>query len=257
MGFPEGAAQGTGAPAVRERAAQRAGDRAGRPPARLLVVDDEPTILELLSGSLGFAGFDVVTAGTGTDALRAAAAHRPDLILLDVMLPDGDGFDVVRTLRSSGPWVPVIFLTARTAVQERVTGLTLGGDDYVTKPFSLDEVTARIRAVLRRSGPGRPRSRLVVADLELDEDSHEVRRGDRVVALTPTEFRLLRFLMLNAGRVLSRAQILAHVWDYSVRGDGTVVEPCVSYLRRKVDQTEPKLIHTIRGVGYVLRIPPP
>jgi two-component system, OmpR family, response regulator len=255
MGFPEDAARGAGEPAAPEQAAPRAGDRAGR--TRLLVVDDEPTIVELLAGSLRFAGFDVVTAGSGADALRAAAAWRPDLILLDVMLPDGDGFDVVRTLRSSGPWVPVIFLTARTGVQERVTGLTLGGDDYVTKPFSLDEVLARIRAVLRRSGPGRPRSRLVVADLELDEDSHEVRRGGRPVALTPTEFRLLRFLMLNAGRVLSRAQILAHVWDYSVRGDGSVVEPCVSYLRRKVDQTEPKLIHTIRGVGYVLRIPPP
>ena len=227
--------------------------------ARLLVVEDEPTILELLSGSLRFAGFGVVTASSGAGALRAAAACRPDLILLDVMLPDGDGFEVVRTLRSGGPRVPVIFITARVAVSDRVTGLTIGGDDYVTKPFSLDEVLARIRAVLRRSGPepsGRG-ARLVVADLELDEDSHEVRRAGAVVALTPTEFKLLRFLMINAGRVLSRAQILDHVWDYSFRGDGGVVEPCVSYLRRKVDQGEPKLIHTVRGVGYVLRVPPP
>jgi two-component system OmpR family response regulator len=227
--------------------------------ARLLVVEDEPTILELLSGSLRFAGFDVVTASSGAGALRAAAACRPDLILLDVMLPDGDGFEVVRTLRSGGPRVPVIFITARVAVADRVTGLTIGGDDYVTKPFSLDEVLARIRAVLRRSGPepSGGGARLVVADLELDEDSHEVRRAGAVVALTPTEFKLLRFLMINAGRVLSRAQILDHVWDYSFRGDGGVVEPCVSYLRRKVDQAEPKLIHTVRGVGYVLRIPPP
>jgi two-component system, OmpR family, response regulator len=227
--------------------------------ARLLVVEDEPTILELLSGSLRFAGFDVVTASSGSGALRAAAACRPDLILLDVMLPDGDGFEVVRTLRSSGPRVPVIFITARVAVPDRVTGLTIGGDDYVTKPFSLDEVLARIRAVLRRSGPERAGggARLVVADLELDEDSHEVRRAGSVVALTPTEFKLLRFLMVNAGRVLSRAQILDHVWEYTFRGDGGVVEPCVSYLRRKVDQSEPKLIHTVRGVGYVLRIPPP
>ena len=227
--------------------------------ARLLVVEDEPTILELLSGSLRFAGFDVVTASSGSGALRAAAACRPDLILLDVMLPDGDGFEVVRTLRSSGPRVPVIFITARVGVPDRVTGLTIGGDDYVTKPFSLDEVLARIRAVLRRSGPERTGAgaRLVVADLELDEDSHEVRRAGSVVTLTPTEFNLLRFLMVNAGRVLSRAQILDHVWDYTFRGDGGVVEPCVSYLRRKVDQSEPKLIHTVRGVGYVLRIPPP
>jgi two-component system OmpR family response regulator len=227
--------------------------------ARLLVVEDEPTILELLSGSLRFAGFDVVTASSGSGALRAAVACRPDLILLDVMLPDGDGFEVVRTLRSGGPPVPVIFITARVGVPDRVTGLTIGGDDYVTKPFSLDEVLARIRAVLRRSGAERSGggARLVVADLELDEDRHEVRRAGSVVALTPTEFNLLRFLMVNAGRVLSRAQILDHVWDYTFRGDGGVVEPCVSYLRRKVDQSEPKLIHTVRGVGYVLRIPPP
>jgi two-component system, OmpR family, response regulator len=225
--------------------------------ARLRVVEDEPTILELLSGSLRFAGFDVVTAASGTDALRAAASARPDLILLDVMIPDGDGFDVLRQIRSGGPRIPVIFLTARGAVQDRVAGLTLGGDDYVTKPFSLDEVLARIQAVLRRSSGQVSGARLVVADLELDTDSHEVRRGGRLISLTPTEFKLLRYLMINAGRVLSRAQILDHVWDYSFRGDGNVVESCVSYLRRKVDDGEPRLIHTVRGMGYVLRIPPP
>jgi two-component system OmpR family response regulator len=154
--------------------------------------------------------------------------------------------------------VPVIFLTARSHIHERVAGLTLGGDDYVTKPFSLDEVLARIRAVLRRcGGPGTEGSRLVLADLELDEDTHEVRRHGLLVSLTPTEFKLLRYLMVNAGQVLSKAQILDHVWDYSFSGDGNVVEPCISYLRRKVDQGEPRLIHTIRGVGYMLRVPPP
>lgn len=225
--------------------------------ARLLVVDDEPTILELLSGSLRFAGFDVVTAATGAEAVRAAAASRPGLILLDVMMPDGDGFEVVRQVRTGGPPVPVIFLTARSAVGERIAGLNLGGDDYVTKPFSLDEVLARIRAVLRRNGQPRPASRFSVADLDLDEASHQVRRGGELVPLTPTEFKLLRYLMVNAGRVLSKGQILDHVWDYSSGVSGSVVEPCVSYLRRKVDRCAPPLIHTVRGTGYVLRIPPP
>jgi two-component system, OmpR family, response regulator len=219
-------------------------------------VDDEPTILELLSGSLRFAGFEVATAVSGADALRAVAAARPDLILLDVMMPDGDGFEVVRQMRARGSLVPVIFLTARNAVGERVAGLTLGGDDYVTKPFSLDEVLARIRAVLRRIGYVQAGSRVSVADLDLDEDSHQVRRGGELVALTPTEFRLLRLLMVNAGLVLSKDQILDHVWDYGA-SVGNVVEPCVSYLRRKVDRREPQLIHTVRGAGYVLRIPPP
>jgi two-component system OmpR family response regulator len=229
----------------------------GSAEARLLVVEDEEMILELLSGSLRFAGFDVVTAVSGAEALRAVTASRPDLVLLDVMLPDGDGFDVVRRLRSSGPDVPVIFVTARDGVHERVAGLALGADDYVTKPFSLDEVLERIRAVLRRTGRAAARPRLRVAGLELDEDGHEVRRDGIPIALTPTEFRLLRFLMSNAGRVLSKQQIFDHVWDHNPAGDANVVEPCVSYLRRKVDQGEPHLIHTIRGVGYVLRIPPP
>jgi two-component system, OmpR family, response regulator len=236
----------------------RSGTRDVTGEARLLVVDDEETILELLAGSLRFAGFEVTTAATGAEALRAAAASRPDLLLLDVMMPDGDGFEVVRRLRSSGPDVPVIFLTARDGVRERVAGLALGADDYVTKPFSLDEVLERIRAVLRRTGRAAAATRLRVGGLELDEDSHEVRRDGTLIALTPTEFRLLRFLMLNAGRVLSKGQILDHVWDYGLAGDlGNVVEPCMSYLRRKVDQGEPRLIATIRGVGYVLRIPPP
>jgi two-component system OmpR family response regulator len=230
-------------------------DRLGE--ARLLVVDDEATILELLSGSLRLAGFEVMTAASGMEALRTAAASRPDLVLLDVMMPDGDGFEVVRRMRSSGPDVPVIFLSARDGVRERVAGLALGGDDYVTKPFSLDEVLERIRAVLRRTGRAAPATRLGVGDLELDEDSHEVKRDGVLIALTPTEFRLLRFLMLNAGRVLSKGQILDHVWGHNPVGEGNVVEPCVSYLRRKVDQAEPRLIHTIRGVGYILRIPPP
>jgi two-component system OmpR family response regulator len=226
--------------------------------ARLLVVDDEPTILELLSGSLRFAGFDVVTAASGAEALRVSAAVRPDLILLDVMMPDVDGFEVIRRIRSGGPRVPVIFLTARGTVHERVTGLVLGGDDYITKPFSLEEVLAPIQAVLRRSGgEAEAGSRLVVGDLELDEESHEVRRGGEVIALTPTEFKVLRYLMVNAGRVLSKGQILDHVWDYSFNGEGNVVESCVSHLRRKVDRGEPQLIHTIRSMGYILRIPPP
>jgi two-component system, OmpR family, response regulator len=226
-------------------------------PARLLVVDDEQTILELLSGSLRFAGYDVVTAASGQEAVRAAACSRPDLILLDVMMPDVDGFEAVRRIRSAGPDVPVIFLTARDAVGDRVTGFDIGADDYVTKPFSLDEVLARVRAVLRRTRDGVAAPRLRVADLEVDDAAHEVRRAGTIITLTPTEYRLLRFLMANAGRVVSKAQILDHVWEYNPVGEGNVVEPCVSYLRRKIDQRDPRLIHTIRGFGYVLRIPPP
>jgi two-component system, OmpR family, response regulator len=227
-------------------------------PARLLVVDDEPTILELLSGSLRLAGFEVVMAASGTAAVRAAASSRPDLVLLDVMMPDGDGFEALRRIRSAGSEVPVIFLTARDEVTDRVRGFAEGGDDYVTKPFSLDELLGRIRAVLKRTLPDAPGSRLGVAGLELDEDAHEVRRDGAVIALTPTEYRLLHFLLVNAGRVVSKAEILDHVWGHDDPDrDGSVVEPCLSYLRRKVDQGEPRLIHTVRGFGYVLRIPPP
>jgi two-component system, OmpR family, response regulator len=227
------------------------------PEARLLVVDDEPNIIDLLSTSLRFAGFEVVTAMTGGEAVKAADQYRPDLVLLDVMLPDVDGFVVLRRLREGRDHLPVLFLTARDANDDKVTGLTLGGDDYVTKPFSLEEVVARIRAVLRRSGAGadeRP-LRLTVADLELDEESHEVWRGGEEVQLSPTEFNLLRYLMVNAGRVLSKAQILDHVWSYDFDGDANIVESYVSYLRRKLDAVGEPLIHTVRGVGYVLRPP--
>jgi two-component system OmpR family response regulator len=226
-------------------------------PARLLVVDDEATILELLSGSLRLAGFEVMTASSGAAAVRAAASGRPDLVLLDVMMPDGDGFEALRRIRSGGGEVPVIFLTARDEVPDRVEGFAVGADDYVTKPFSLDELLGRIRAVLKRTRPDAPGSQLRVADLELDEDAHEVRRAGAPVELTPTEYRLLRFLMVNAGRVVSKGQILNQVWEYGPDRDGGVVEPAVSYLRRKVDQGQPRLIHTVRGFGYVLRIPPP
>jgi two-component system OmpR family response regulator len=225
--------------------------------ARLLVVEDEPNILELLSASLRYAGFDVITASGGTEAVQAAQRHRPDLIVLDVMLPDMDGFDVIRRLRGGGARIPVVFLTARDGTDDKIRGLTLGGDDYVTKPFSLEEVIARIKAVLRRTrGDGvEPTPRLKFADLELDEESHEVWRGGAQVQLSPTEFKLLRYFMSNANRVLSKMQILDHVWDYDFRGDTGIVESYVSVLRRKIDTKEPRLIHTLRGVGYVLRLP--
>jgi two-component system OmpR family response regulator len=223
---------------------------------RLLVVEDDPNIVELLSASLRFAGFEVAAATNGAEALAAAKEAHPDLVVLDVMLPDLDGFEVIRRMRDGGTRTPVVFLTARDATDDKIRGLTLGGDDYVTKPFSLEELTARIRAVLRRSsGELDDRSTLSFADLELDEESHEVRRGGTLVSLSPTEFKLLRYLLLNAGRVLSKAQILDHVWQYDFRGDDSIVESYISYLRRKVDSVEPRLIHTLRGVGYVLRLP--
>jgi len=223
---------------------------------RLLVVEDDPNIVELLSASLRFAGFEVVAATNGAEALASARQAPPDLVVLDVMLPDLDGFEVIRRMRDGGVRTPVVFLTARDATEDKIRGLTLGGDDYVTKPFSLEELTARIRAVLRRSsGELDERSTLSFADLELDEESHEVRRAGVLVSLSPTEFKLLRYLLLNAGRVLSKAQILDHVWQYDFRGDDSIVESYISYLRRKVDTVEPRLIHTLRGVGYVLRLP--
>jgi two-component system OmpR family response regulator len=223
--------------------------------ARLLVVEDDPNIRELLSASLRFAGFAVDAVTTGVEAVTAARDLRPDLIVLDVMLPDLDGFEVMRRLRETGMRVPVVFLTARDGTDDKIRGLTLGGDDYVTKPFSLEELTARIRAVLRRTNGDPGPHRLVFADLELDEETHEVVRAGQTVALSPTEFKLLRYLMLNAGRVLSKAQILDHVWQYDFRGDDSIVESYISYLRRKVDMVDPRLIHTLRGVGYVLRLP--
>jgi two-component system OmpR family response regulator len=228
------------------------------PEARLLVVDDEPNIRELLSASLRYAGFEVATAADGQQALALAESFRPDLLVLDVMMPGLDGFGVVRRLRSAGQHTPVVFLTARDAAADKVSGLTLGGDDYVTKPFSLDEVIARIRAVLRRTAAGQPAAdapRLTFADIELDEETHEVIKAGQLISLSPTEFKLLRYLMANAGRVLSKAQILDHVWNYDFNGEANVVESYISYLRRKVDTTEPRLLHTIRGVGYTLRLP--
>ena len=225
------------------------------PAARLLVVDDEPNIRELLSVSLRFSGFDVTAAATGRDALDAAERDPPDLVVLDVMLPDLDGFQVARRLREARQ-VPILFLTARDAVQDKVTGLTLGGDDYVTKPFSLEEVVARIRSVLRRTrGDAPSASRYQVGDLELNEDAHEVRRGGRVIELSPTEYKLLRYLMLNSGRVLSKAQILDRVWNYDFGGQQGIVESYVSFLRHKIDREGPRMIHTVRGIGYLLREP--
>lgn len=227
--------------------------------ARILVVDDEPSIIELLAVSLRFAGFEVRTTGDGATALGLARSWRPDLLVLDVMLPGLDGFEVLRVLRSEGASTPVLFLTARDAARDKLAGLTLGGDDYVTKPFSLEEVLARIRAVLRRSGTahgaGAHLPRLSYADLELDEHSHEAWKAGEPVALSPTEFKLLRYFLQNPGRVLSKAQILDQVWNYDFGGDANVVESYVSYLRRKLDTVEPRLLHTLRGVGYVLRLP--
>ena len=228
------------------------------PEARLLVVDDEPNIVELLSASLRYAGFEVDVARSGTEALQVARRTRPDLLVLDVMMPGMDGFDVVRRLRAEGLRFPVLFLTARDSTEDKISGLTLGGDDYVTKPFSLEEVIARIRAILRRFAVERenaPEPRLSFADIDLDEETHEVWKAGELVPLSPTEFKLLRYFMQNAGRVLSKAQILDHVWNYDFGGDANVVESYVSYLRRKVDTTEPKLLHTLRGVGYTMRLP--
>jgi two-component system, OmpR family, response regulator len=225
------------------------------PEARLLVVDDEPNIAELLAASLRFAGFAVVTAANGAEAVAAAVQHRPDLVLLDVMLPDVDGFVVLRRLRDAYRPVPVVFLTARDAGDDKVAGLTLGGDDYVTKPFSLEEVVARIRAVLRRAGHEPRSGQLAVGDVELDDESHEVRRAGQPVELSPTEFNLLRYLMRNVGRVVSKSQILDVVWGYDFDGDPNIVETYVSYLRRKLDDGDTSPIHTVRGVGYVMRAP--
>ena len=224
-------------------------------PIRVLIVDDEPSLVELLSMAMRYEGWELSTASTGTDAVRAAREVRPDAIVLDIMLPDFDGLEVMRRVRAEQPDVPVIFLTARDGVQDRISGLTAGGDDYVTKPFSLEEVIARLRGLLRRTGATtvRPESQLIVGDLILDEESHEVTRAGEPVSLTATEFELLRFLMRNPRRVLSKAQILDRVWSYDFGGQANVVELYVSYLRKKIDAGHPPMIHTMRGAGYVLK----
>ncbi|MET7422370.1 response regulator transcription factor [Dactylosporangium sp. NPDC005555] len=231
----------------------------GQPLPKVLVVDDEASIRALLSATLRLTGFDVKVATGGREALTAAADFAPDLVVLDVMMPDLDGFEVARRLRGGNRPVPVLFLTARDSVEDRISGLTVGADDYVAKPFSLEEVVLRIRAILRRSLGEQQQlvdgGVLRYADLEMDEDAHEVRRGGHRVDLSPTEFNLLRYLLTNAGRVVSKAQILDRVWNYDFGGDGRIVESYVYYLRRKVDKWDPPLIHTVRGVGYALRLP--
>src|SRR5712691_8891925 len=227
-----------------------------RDQGELLVVDDEPFLRDAVAASLRFLGFEITTAETGLGALRLARDHTFDLMVLDVMLPDTDGFEIVRRLRGEGNHVPVIFLTARDTQSDKVNGLTLGGDDYMTKPFGLEELAARIRTVLRRTrletGTGPV---LTFADIELNQDTYEVRRAGQLIDLSPTEFRLLRYLMLNPGRVLTRAQILDHVWDYDFGGSGTVVATYIGYLRRKLAAHGPEVIHTQRAVGYRLRLP--
>jgi two-component system OmpR family response regulator len=224
-------------------------------PIRALVVDDEAPLADVLSMALRYEGWDVRTALDGLGAVRAAREFRPDLVVLDVMLPDIDGLEVLRRLRADTPAVPVLFLTARDAVEDRVAGITAGGDDYVTKPFSLEEVVARLRGMLRRAGAATNAgdALLTVGDLVLDEDSHEVRRGADLIDLTATEFEVLRYLMRNPRRVLSKAQILDRVWNYDFGGQTNVVELYISYLRRKIDANREPMIHTVRGAGYVLK----
>jgi two-component system, OmpR family, response regulator len=220
--------------------------------ARVLVVDDEENIRFLLESALRHFGFDVTTASDGREALAAVTNHKPDLIVLDVMMPELDGFEVCRRLRADRVNTPILFLTARDAVEAKVTGFGLGGDDYVTKPFSLEEVVARVRAIIRRAN-GEDSSVLAYDDLEIDEDAHVVTRGGTAISLSPTEYKLLRFLLLNAGRVVTKAQILDHVWNYDFGGEANVVETYVSYLRKKLDPLGEPLIQTVRGFGYSLR----
>lgn len=227
-------------------------------PVKVLVVDDEANIVELLTVSLKFQGFDVRSADSGTDALRVAREFRPDAYILDVMMPGMDGYELLQKLRSEGLEGPVLYLTAKDGVESRIHGLTIGADDYITKPFSLEEVITRLRVVLRRGNvqeDANEESSITYADLTLNDDTHEVTKGGELIELSPTEFNLLRFLMLNKEVVLSKAKILDNVWHYDFGGDGNVVESYISYLRRKIDTGDMPLIHTVRGVGYVLRKP--
>ncbi|MGH8977483.1 MAG: response regulator transcription factor [Acidimicrobiia bacterium] len=223
---------------------------------RLLLVDDEDNLRSMLEAALRHVGFEVHPVASGREALETVMAVRPDLIVLDVMLPDLDGFEVCRRLRADGSRTPVLFLTARDGTDDKVRGLTLGGDDYLVKPFSLEELVARINAVLRRAGLAQSDAVMSCADLEMDDDAHRVLRAGQDVSLSPTEYKLLRYLLINKGKVVSKAQILDHVWQYDFGGDGGVVETYIGYLRRKVDNVDPRLLHTIRGVGYTLREPP-
>jgi two-component system, OmpR family, response regulator len=226
------------------------------PGEHLLLVDDEENLRSMLAAALRHNGFEVSSVGDGRAALGAVPSVHPDLIVLDVMLPDLDGFEVCRRLRADGQRAPVLFLTARDTTEDKVRGLTLGGDDYLVKPFSLEELVARVNAVLRRTGAARDDSPVLrCADVLLDDDAHRVMKAGAEVSLSPTEYKLLRYLLLNQGRVLSKSQILDHVWQYDFGGDGGIVETYIGYLRRKVDTTEPRLIHTIRGIGYSLRVP--
>ncbi|MGH9303734.1 MAG: response regulator transcription factor [Acidimicrobiales bacterium] len=221
----------------------------------VLVVDDEEAITELVAMALRYEGFAVTTSETGYGALAKVEEMHPDLIVLDVMLPDIDGFAIAERVRRERHDVPVLFLTARDATEDKVRGLTIGGDDYVTKPFSVAELVARVHSILRRAGKAAGSHSLVLADLEIDDDAHEVRRAGELVELTITEYRLLRYLLFNARHVLTRSQLLDHVWSYDFGGDAGVLETYISYLRKKIDHVEPRLIHTVRGVGYVLRPP--
>jgi two-component system OmpR family response regulator len=223
--------------------------------SHLLIVDDEDNLRSMLRAALRHHGFEVTEAADGRSALDAVSRDRPDLVVLDVMMPELDGFEVCRRLRAAGDNTPVLFLTAMDGTEDKVRGLTLGGDDYLQKPFSLDELVARAEAILRRTGSAPVPTVHQVADLTLDEDAHRVTRAGTEVPLSPTEYKLLRYLMVNQGHVLSKAQILDHVWQYDFNGDGGVVETYIGYLRRKLDRSEPKLIHTIRGFGYTLRLP--
>jgi two-component system OmpR family response regulator len=236
-------------------AARVALTRADGTPVRALVVDDEATLADVLSMALRYEGWDVKSAADGLSAVRTAREFRPDVVVLDIMLPDFDGLEVLRRIRDVLPAVPVLFLTAKDSVEDRVAGITAGGDDYVTKPFSLEEVVARLRGMLRRAGASANwgDSTITVGDLVLDEDSHEVRRGDELLELTATEFEVLRYLMRNPRRVLSKMQILDRVWNYDFGGQTNVVELYISYLRKKIDANRPPMIHTVRGAGYLLK----